>query len=95
MKPKLQLLTLMLLASLFSGCMNRIDALVPPITADSLSYTRTGKFSSTTVNVDGLKHDGDKVKAAKITIRHSNAWIPNVDIAVVGYERVLKPGEAK
>lgn len=93
MKTTLQLLTLMIIASLFSGCVGKLDGFVPPITAQKLNYTRTGKFSSTTVAVEGLRQEGDKVKADKLTIHHSNAWIPNVDITAEGYERTLKPGE--
>jgi hypothetical protein len=93
MKSKLQLLALMIIASLFAGCANGIDGFVPPITASKLDYTRTGKFSSTTVKVEGLKHVGDKVTAERITIQHSNAWIPNVQITAEGYERTIKPSE--
>jgi hypothetical protein len=93
MKSKLQLLILMLIASLFSGCMSRLDGFVPPITASKLNYTRTGKFSSTTVNAEGLTREGNKVKVEKLTIRHSNAWIPNIEITAEGYERTVKPDE--
>lgn len=94
MKTTIQLLTLMLLASFLSGCVGKIDSLVPPITAQKLNYTRTGKFSSTTVAVEGLRHEGDKVKADKLTVHMSNAWIPNIEISAEGYERTIKPDEA-
>lgn len=95
MKTNLQLLLVMLLASLFAGCAaNRIDGFVPPITAQKLNYTRTGKFSSTTVEIEGLRREGDKVRAEKLVIQHNNAWVPNVKIEAEGYERTVKADEA-
>lgn len=93
MKSKLQLLILMLLASLFAGCVSKLDGFVPPITAQKLNYTRTGKFSSTTVEVTGLRREGDKVRAERLVIQHNNAWVPNVKIEAEGYERTVKPDE--
>jgi hypothetical protein len=90
----IRLITLMIIASLFAGCASKIDGFVPPITAQKLNYTRTGKFSSTTVQLEGLRREGDKVKADKLTVRHSNAWIPNVEITAEGYERTIQPDEA-
>lgn len=93
MKTKLLIALSMILASFFAGCANRIDGFVPPVTAQKLNYTRTGKFSSTTVNVEGLRRDGEKIHADKVVIRHSNAWIPNVEITAEGYERTLQNDE--
>jgi len=69
-----------------SGCAS-IDKYIPAVTAQSIDYTRTGKFSSTTVRAEGLITDAQKVKADKVSIRHNNAWVPNVTIDLVGYER--------
>ncbi|MBA4136753.1 MAG: hypothetical protein C0518_05500 [Opitutus sp.] len=88
----LRLLAAMILASLLSSCVSP-DGFVPPITATKLDYVRTGKFSSTTVHVDGLRREGGKVKADRVEIQHNNAWIPNIKITAEGYERTLKPGE--
>ena len=85
MKSKLAI-ALCAVALGLTGCAS-IDKYIPAITAESIDYTRTGKFSSTTVRAEGLVTDATKVKADKVTIQHSNAWIPNVAIQLVGYER--------
>jgi hypothetical protein len=66
----------------------------PEGTADSLRYTRTGKFSSTTIEVADWDKNPETVKAAKISVKHSNVWMPNLELTAEGYERKRSP-EAK
>lgn len=89
-----RLLLAMILASLFSGCAN-VDKMIPAITAAQLNYTRTGKFSTTTVEAKNLKRETGTLTADEISIRHSNAWMPNVEIKVTGYVRQLNAEDGK
>lgn len=56
--------------------------------ADEVAYTRTGKFSSTTIHVKGYLNTGVATNADEITVRHSNAWMPNLEFVAKGYRRV-------
>jgi ABC-type glycerol-3-phosphate transport system substrate-binding protein len=71
-----------------SGCAS-IDAesFFPEGKADSARYTRTGKFSSTTVEVEKFVKSPEKTTADRLTLKHSNAWIPNLELVIEGYER--------
>lgn len=77
----------------FSGCQHaaRVADAIPEGKADSLRYTRTGKFSSTTVEATAWEKTDATVKAEQLHVRHSNAWMPNVEIELKGYERTRKP----
>lgn len=78
------------LLSLFgSGCSTagKILDQIPEGSATSIRYTRTGKFSTTTATVDGWEKTSQKVSADKLTLRHSNAWMPNVEVEMVDYKR--------
>lgn len=97
MKKQITSLTLTALLSLFgSGCASVAKQLdtFPEGTADSLRYTRTGKFSSTTIEVAEWDKNLETVKAAKISVKHSNVWVPNLELTAEGYERKRTP-EAK
>lgn len=71
-----------------SGCAS-FDAQLPNGKADKVRYVRTGKFSSTTIVAEGFEKTPDRVKATHWTVKHSNAWIPNIEIEADNYERVL------
>lgn len=76
MKKTIQLILVMILASIFSGCASatfkqKLDEF------ESLGITSaeiTGKFSHTKFT---RREEGGKVF---ITLDHSNAWVPNVHI---------------
>ena len=97
MKKTINALALTALLSLFgSGCASvakQLDSF-PEGSADSLRYTRTGKFSSTTIEVAEWDKNPETVKAGKITVKHSNVWVPNLELTAEGYERKRSP-EAK
>lgn len=79
-----------------SGCASvhkQLDSL-PAGSADEVTYTRTGKFSSTTIHVEKWEKDAVQAKADVITVQHSNAWIPNLTLTAKGYRRVREPKAA-
>lgn len=78
----------MLLATLLSGCAS-FDAQLPEGKAAKMRYVRTGKFSSTTIEAENFERTAEAVKAARWTVKHSNAWMPNVEITAEGYERAI------
>ncbi len=82
-------LTLLLLALLLGGCAS-FDQHLPDGKASKVRYTRTGKFSSTTIEADAFEKTETHVRAQRLSVRHSNAWIPNVEITALDYERVRK-----
>lgn len=86
MKTALLCLT-MILASLFSGCATLIDEHLPNGKAANVRYTRTGKFSSTTIEAVNFEKSAERVKADRLTFKHANAWMPNVELTAEGYER--------
>lgn len=86
---KIILLHCFLLAA--AGCTVSLDQYVPDIDAEHLRYTRTGKFSSTSMEVEDLRTSSATVQAAYVRIRHSNAWIPNWEIEATGYQRRRSP----
>lgn len=90
------LVALVLASFLSGGCTSitrQLDAL-PARSAAELHYTRTGKFSSTTIMAKGYNNDGAVTFIEDLTVRHSNAWMPNLEIIAKGYRRIhdLKKG---
>lgn len=78
----------------FSGCasINRQLDTLPAGSAEEVTYTRTGKFSSTQIHVEGWLKDGTQASADVLTVQHSNAWIPNLSFTARGYRR-LREGQ--
>lgn len=86
----LLVLALVLSAFLLGGCASITRQLdqFPAANAETVHYTRTGKFSSTTITVKGYSNDGHETRADELTVRHSNAWMPNLEFVAKGYRRV-------
>ena len=83
-------IALLLAAFLLGGCASITKQLdqFPAANADEVLYTRTGKFSSTTITVKGYQNNGRETTAHEITVRHSNAWMPNLEFSAKGYRRI-------
>jgi ABC-type glycerol-3-phosphate transport system substrate-binding protein len=82
---------ILLLAALslgLTGCAS-FDTGLPDGKAANFRYVRTGKFSSTTIEATNFDKTPERVKADRWNVKHSNAWIPNIEITAEGYERVL------
>lgn len=81
---------------LFGGCQTglALEKLVPDVSAAELSYERTGKFSNTQVHIVGLVSEPARVTAEQVEIRHSNAWMPKLELRVREYERLKPAAEA-
>jgi uncharacterized protein YceK len=85
-----------LLASLLSSGCSTVGKLVDEIpegSATRIHYTRTGKFSTTSATVEGWSKTENEVKAERLEIRHSNAWMPNVAIELEDYVRSRGDGK--
>lgn len=81
-------LVLVMFLSFLAGCATGpIDKLLPEGSAKHARATYTGKFSSTTVEAENLKKTPEQVTAAKITLKHSNMWVPNVEFTADDYVR--------
>lgn len=93
MKTKLSLLCALAGLLLFSGCASFIDQKLPEGSAAKIRYVRTGKFSSTTIEADNFQKTAAYVKADRITLQHSNAWLPNLTLTAEGYERIIAPAK--
>jgi hypothetical protein len=90
----LRLAMLLSLLSLLTGCATRTaDDFLPEGKAEKARYVRTGKFSSTTLEADKWEKTPERVTAERLRLNHSNAWMPNVEVVVEGYERVRRPEE--
>jgi hypothetical protein len=76
------------LAFFFSGCAS-FDSQLPEGKAAAFRYVRTGKFSSTTIEAKNFEKTATHVRADTWNVKHSNAWVPNVEITAEGYERQL------
>jgi hypothetical protein len=89
-------LALALAAFLLGGCASITRQLdqFPAANAETVHYTRTGKFSSTTITVKGYSNDGRETRADELTVRHSNAWMPNLEFVAKGYRRIHAPSPA-
>lgn len=74
----------------FSGCATALDSLLPEGQAATVHYTRTGKFSSTTILAENFVKTTTQVKADRISVKHSNAWIPNIEVTATGYTRQVE-----
>lgn len=85
---KLRCLALAMLSLLFSACAS-FDTHLPQGKAGKVRYVRTGKFSSTTIEAEGYERTATHVRATHWSVKHSNAWIPNVEIEATDYERAL------
>lgn len=75
---------------LLGGCAHVFDSIdqnLPEGSAAKVSYTRTGKFSSTTFDADAWEKTPERVSAKRIVMQHTNAWIPNIKVEVLDYER--------
>lgn len=95
MKTAIRLAMIAAIASLLSGCAtNTADSFFPEGHAAKARYTRTGKFSSTTVEADNFTKTAQKVTADKLRLNHSNAWMPNLELVIEGYERVRNADES-
>lgn len=88
MKHLLLAMSLLLSVFSFSGCAS-FDTQLPDGKAAKVRYVRTGKFSSTTIEADNFEKTATHVKAERWHVQHSNAWIPNIEITALGYERTL------
>lgn len=83
-------IALLLAAFLLGGCASitkQLDSL-PAASVDEGRYTRTGKFSSTTIDLKGYSNNGRETTANEISVRHSNQWMPNVEFTAKGYRRI-------
>lgn len=76
-----------LLASGCSSVGKQVDKL-PQGEAASIHYVRTGKFSSTTIELENFLKDEESVSADVMRVKHSNAWMPNIEITAKGYKRL-------
>lgn len=76
------ILTLVCLA--LTGCATRpsdVLKILPPGEYKNASLTVTGKFSATTGEAEDVTvSDDGQVRYGKLHFRHSNAWIPVVEI---------------
>lgn len=97
MKTKLiPIMILALLSTIFSGCSTQpVESFFPEGHIDKARYTRTGKVSSTTVEADNFVKTNTEVSAERLTLKHSNLWMPNIEISLEGYRRMRKPDEPK
>lgn len=73
-----------------SSVYDRLDRAIPDGEARKLRATVTGKFSNTIIEADGFKKTEAEVTAERMKERHSNAWLPNLEIEIEGYRRVRK-----
>lgn len=80
-----------------AGCVlpRNVDAKLPQGHAAKVTATITGKFSNTNIEAENFVKTPDKVTADRIHFKHSNAWVPNVEITFEGYERERTPDEKK
>jgi hypothetical protein len=81
---------LLLFASILfsSGCASLPRALqqgIPNGSWEKVDATVTGKFSSTKILAAGVVKSGASITARELHVRHSNAWVPLVEIDAVGY----------
>lgn len=85
------LLVLIVACALLSGgcatITKQLDSL-PAGSAQEVHYTRTGKFSSTTIIARGYAKDEKQTTVTELSVRHSNAWMPNLEIVAKGYQRI-------
>ena len=94
MKTRLIILSTALFAlCIVTTACGSFDKYVPAITAQTLRITETGKFTASTVEAENLRREGGEVKADKVHVRHSNAWVPLIDFEATGYSRKLKANE--
>lgn len=91
------LIVLLTISLALAGCVvpSKIDAKLPQGHATKVTATITGKFSNTNIEAENFVKTADKVTADKIHFKHSNAWVPNVEITFEGYERERTPDEKK
>jgi hypothetical protein len=82
-------LALAMLATLFLSACASFDSQLPEGKAAAFRYVRTGKFSSTTIEAKNFEKTATHVRADTWNVKHSNAWVPNVEITAEGYERQL------
>lgn len=84
-------LIFILIALSVTGCTSitrSIDKALPEGRADKVTGTITGKFSSTHVEAEKFVKDSLHVTAEKLHVRHSDYWVPNIELEITGYERV-------
>lgn len=87
-------ITLLLAVLLLSGCGTLDKDLakgLPKGTWKDVTATVTGKFSATKITAVGVINDGKVITAEELHIRHSNVWVPLIEIDAVGYTKPLKP----
>jgi len=76
---------LLLAAVLLNGCASiRRDvlAVIPDGRWKKIDGTITGKFSSTTIHGVDVVKEADKLMAGSLSIRHSNAWVPLIQLTL-------------
>lgn len=76
-----------------AGCVSaydRLDRAIPDGEARHLKAVVTGKFSSTTIEAENFVKTPEEVTASRLHQRHSNAWVPLIEITVDGYKRKRK-----
>ena len=95
MKARLPILSLLLILS-FSGCsvIAKRDLQLPAISAKSISYDRSGRFTATKIEATNVVDNGETVTADTVSISHDNPWF-NARIRVEGYSRQKTPAEKK
>ena len=92
MKAKLLVLSVIILAAF--GCQHRpSDALklLPPGEYASATVTVTGKFSATSGSAaDVVVTEAGQVTYGKVHLRHSNAWVPLIEVDAESKEHAAK-----
>ena len=82
------------LASFFGGCANSGNKIkLPDITADTITYRRNDPFGGTTITAAGLKNDGDKITAERVSLSTTYPAF-SISIEIANYERKKEPAPA-
>lgn len=91
MKKSIASLVLAVLATFaLTACQSAtqlMDNAIPDGKAKSVVATVTGKWSSTQFTAENFEKTPDKVKADVLHFRHSDAYVPLIEIEYKGYER--------
>lgn len=86
---------LLLLVSILAlcGCASveqQIDKSIPDGKAKKVTATVTGKFSSTQFTAEDFVKTPEKVTASKLHLRHSDVYVPLIEVEYEDYERERK-----
>lgn len=82
------------LALVLAGCgtlHGDLRKAIPECNWEEFSATITGKFSSTKISAAGVVKRGEEFTARELHVRHSNAWVPLIEIDATGYKSGPKP----